>query len=376
MISPPPRRLLLAALAALVACLAGGCPGPHIPTGTRTTPLAQPGAELLERWRWVRVPHVDVRLEAVPGADGGKMVLRATFAKSGLERRFVAFEARPEGDALLAKALVLRCRLTLTEGTAPRLALVVLEGDGGAWFKRGRPLTQGGAFAEARLSVASLRPAAFSQDPDGTLTWDVKTRTWLGLVVDGPAQGVLEISRARFSPEPYRPTEPLRLTGDGPGVWSQSKDPAVTGTITTPTEGPGGAPCMKYEFAMPGGRHMYAIPRTPARGDDFGAYRALRFTYKATLPEGIDGLLVTLQEANGAQYYVDGTSERHAARPAADWTTVTIPFTAFGLGDWSKDDNGRLDLEQVDTICIGCHGTTSAPRGQGVIWVADLEFVP
>ena len=244
----------------------------RLPRGPDSHGDSQPGAELLERWRWVRVPHVDVRLEAVPGVDGGKMALRATFAKSGDERRFVAFETRLEGDAALAKALVLRYRLTLTEGTAPRLALVVLEGDGGAWFKSGRPLKPGGTFAEARLSVAGLRPAAFSQDRDGTLTWDVKTRTWLGLVVDGPAKGVLEISRARFTPEPYRPTEPLRLTGDGPGVWSQSKDPAVTGTITTPKEGHPARGHRRPARRPPGGRRR----PVPHRRDQREARRAPR----------------------------------------------------------------------------------------------------
>lgn len=374
---PTPGRLSAACLAAclLLAC---GCVQRRAatPGASTATPLSQPGAALLKRWRWIPAVNVDVDLKAMPEADGSAMALRAAFTKEGDERRLVAFETRLEGEAATAKALVLRYRLRVTDGASPRLGLVVFESDGGAWFRTGRPLPQRDQFGEERLSLARLRPAAFSQDPDGALTWNEGTRTWLGLLVDGPAKGVFEVSRAAYTPEPYRPSEPLRITGDGPGVWGQSNDPAVKGTLTTPAEGPDGKPCMKYEFTMPGGRHMYAIARTPARGDEFSAYKALRFTYKAALPPGIGGLFVALQEANGAQYYIDGKSEGTVAQPTAEWKTITIPFAELKLGQWSKDDNGALDLDQVDAICIGCHGTTSARTGKGAIWVADVLFVP
>jgi hypothetical protein len=179
------------------------------------------------------------------------------------------------------------------------------------------------------------------------------------------------LGRAAFTSEPYRPTEPIRLTGDGPGVWVTGYDPAAQVKVSLPDEGPGGRPCMKAEFAFPGRRHMYVIPALPVPESDLDGYRALRFTYKAKLPRGIAGLLVCLWERGSAQYYAD------PAPPASDeWKTVTISFEDLKLGAWSKDRNGRLDLDQIASIVIGVHGTAAEDAASGVIWATDVEFVP
>jgi hypothetical protein len=116
---------------------------------------------------------------------------------------------------------------------------------------------------------------------------------------------------------------------------------------------------------------MYAIPSTPVPEQGLEGYRALRFTYKASLPAGIKGLLVTLGEHGGGQYFAD------PAPPAsADWTTITIPFENFKKAGWAKDTNEKLDLDQVDRLMIGVHGTASGAGGGGCIWVTDIEFVP
>jgi hypothetical protein len=193
----------------------------------------------------------------------------------------------------------------------------------------------------------------------------------VGLTIDGPAEGVLEISDVRFTREPYKPTKSLRITGDGPGVWSVGKDPAVEATLTTPNEAPGGKACMKFEFKVPGGRHMYAIPSTPVPDTELDGYRALRFTYKAALPDGIKGLLVTVGEHGGGQFYADPPPPA-----SAEWTTVTIPFASLKFAPWSKDPNGRFDLGQVDRVMIGTHGTASGKGGPGVICVTDVELIP
>jgi len=83
---------------------------------------------------------------------------------------------------------------------------------------------------------------------------------------------------------------------------------------------------------------------------EWGGYRGLQFTYKATLPAGnptLQGLLVSLHERDGSQYYASP-----APPPAADWKTMTIPFTSFKLGEWSKDENGRLDVDQIASVSI------------------------
>jgi hypothetical protein len=334
--------------------------------------LAQPEVNVpLTQLKLATASGVEAKL--APAADSalGKGAVRVTFRKAGDERRMLALEARPAGAIAGARAVALRYRLTLAKGEAPRLALVCFDGNGGAWFKVGsEPLAVGDA-AEARLPVGSLKPAAFSAEPGAELDWDKVQRVWLGAVFDGPAEGTFELADARFTSEAYRPTRPLRITGDGPGAWSAGQDPAVQSALTTPNEGPGGKACMKYELVLPGGRHMYAIPSTPMPTAEVEGYRALRFAYKATIPEGIQGLLVMLGEQGGAQYWADPMPP-----PSAEWTTITIPFDRFTLGTWTKDPDGKLDIEQVNRVFIGVHGTAAGNGGSGTIWATDVEFVP
>lgn len=297
--------------------------------------------------------------------------VKVAFTKNDQQRRLLALEARPHGDQAGAKTLLLSYRLDLAPGQQPRFAVVVFDADGGSWFKVGAEPLETGAPAEARLPVAALKETAFSDDESGKLEWEHIVRVWVGLVLEGPAQGSFSISEARFTDEPYRPSRPLRITGDGPGEWTVGKDPAVQATLTTPNEGPGGKPCMKFEFRFPGGRHMWATPSTPMPGADLEGYRALRLTYKAALPEGIAGVLLMIGEANGSQYFADPPPP-----PAAEWRTITIPLDRFKLGSWSEDDNEQLDLPQAARVFVGVHGTASGQGGPGVIWAADVELVP
>jgi len=162
------------------------------------------------------------------------------------------------------------------------------------------------------------------------------------------------------------------VTGDDPGQWVASQDPAVVSTLTTPNEGPGGRPCMKYEFTVPTGRHMFCIPGTIIPAGDLEGYTGLQFTYKATIPAGQGNLLVSVQERGGAQYYADP-----GPPPSADWTTVTVPLTSFKFATWSRDDNNQFDIADLIRVNIGCHGV---PQGegnrQGLIMVSDVQFVP
>ena len=233
-----------------------------------------------------------------------------------------------------------------------------------------RPL-EAPELCEVRLPLASFRRAAFAQDEDEEIQWSQVERLWLGLVLDGPAEGTLALTRAVLTDEPYRPTAPLKVTNGAPGNWSVAHDRAATAKTTTPAEGPDGKPCMRLDYAFPGGRHMYVVPSTPLPEAELEGYGALRFTYKATLPEGIDGLLVMLMERDGTQYFAD------PAPPASDeWKTITIPFASFQRGTWSPDENDRLDLNDVGRVAIGLHGTTTETQGKGTIWAADVQFVP
>lgn len=326
--------------------------------------------------------------------DGGAIEdpVTVAWAKRTADRRLLPLEITPDGTLSGAKALSMKCLLNVIEGRAPRLAIVLFEREGGVWFKinpqplavldpeKDVPTTSESLEAdtdlaswgeEIRLPLKALQQAAFSQDADGELQCDQVTKVWIGLVLDGPANGAMSIHEARFTAEPFRPTQTLRVTGDEPGVWRVSRDAAVQAEIGTPDEGTDGKACMKFAFTFPAGRHMYALPRTQLPNVEVEAYKALRFTYKATLPAGIDGLLVSLFEQDGSQYRA-----KNPPPPSADWQTVTLPFSDFALGEWSRDENGRLDMDQIRSLTIGLHGTARADRTSGAILATDVELVP
>lgn len=315
---------------------------------------------------------ITARLDRIADADAGKPAVKVTFTKSDDTRRFLALEARPSGYPVNPRSVALRYRLQLTKGNAPRLAMILYAQGGGSWFKvGGQALEAANTFTDGRLSLTALRQTAFSEDVKGQLAWDQIGKVWIGLILDGPAEGTFEVSQARLTTEPYKPTQPLRITGVGPGSWSLAADGAVLGKITTPNEGPDGKPCMKFEFTMPGHRHMYALPTTSIPSAELDGYTALRFTYKAALPPGISGLLVTLAEQGGGQYYAD------PAPPAsANWSTITIPFDKFKFASWSKDQNDKLDIDEVGSIIIGMHGAGNGDTVSGTISATDVEFIP
>ncbi|NCO42690.1 MAG: hypothetical protein COZ06_33015 [Armatimonadetes bacterium CG_4_10_14_3_um_filter_66_18] len=326
------------------------------------------GAGGVEDLRLVPFTNLTAKLDKVKAADAEGV--RVTFEKTGDERRLLALEApvqqAPEG----AKALSVTCRLRLTQGESPRLALVIYEKDGGAWFKVSTRPLRTGDLGEVRMPLVSFSRAAFSQDADTELQWGQAERVWLGLAIDGPAKGTWELTKAFFTSEPYRPAQALRITGDGPGTWTVGKDPDAKGVVSTPNEGPDGKACMRFDLTFPGGRHMYALPATPLPAAELEGYRALKFTYKATLPAGLKGLLVTLRERGGGQYIIDPPPP-----PTDDWKTLEVPFADFVLGGWAKDENQRLDLDQLDAILIGTHGIATQ-GGDGTILATDVEFVP
>jgi hypothetical protein len=114
---------------------------------------------------------------------------------------------------------------------------------------------------------------------------------------------------------------------------------------------------------------MYLTPSVPVPAADLEGYTALRFRYRATLPEGVKGLLVTLSERGGGQWYVEPPA-------SPEWTTIRLPFTQFANADWGKDPDGKLDIEQIAGLIIGTHGTATGEGGSGQIQVCDIEFVP
>lgn len=352
------RVLVIVALAVLAGIGSG-------PARQELHELAADRAFSLTAFTPAPVGGVDTQLREL--GDGG---LQLSFRSREEARRLVAVESRPEGEPAGIRSLQLRCRLRLAEGHAPRLAAVFFEGDG-VWFKVSALPVPVGEWVEGRLPLTSLRRAAFSKDESGPLRWERVEKVWVGLVVDGPTEGTIEFDDVRLSTRPYRATEPLPLAVEDPSRWSVGKDEAVSARLTTPDDGPGGGPCMKVEFTFPGGRHMYLVPTIRVPEADLEGYGALQFTYRAALPDGIEGLLVMLIEEGGAQYYAEP-----APPPSLDWTTLSIPFEQFTLGGWTADANGKLDLDRVGSIAIAVHGTAAGGGGSGVIHAAEVRFAP
>jgi len=312
---------------------------------------------------------VEASLSVDASGPNGEQAAVLTFAKKGEDRRFVGLGGPVETDGATPQSFTALYSLRLESGNAPRLALVVFDEAANGWYRLGPPATAG-EWVTDDMPVGSLVPAGFNRDPASPLDWSAVRRAWLGLVLEGDVSGQLTLADARLSEEPYRATKPAPIVCDAPGSWSAGCDPAVVWTLTYPDEAPDGSACMKFEYSFPGGRHMYAVPSVPCPVGLADGYGALQFKYKATVPAGINGLLVMLGEG-GAQWYAEPPPP-----PSEDWTTITIPFGQFQLGPWTQDDNGKLDLGKVDRVMVGLHGTAQDQAASGTIWVKDLCFAP
>jgi len=312
-------------------------------------------------------PQVKADIQTVPRADGDSPALKLTFTKEGDERRLLAIEAPSPGDLTGCVSFVVRYRLRIANGQAPRLALVLFEKDGGTWLKVAPVLIKCDDFTDCPFSLETLRRARFSPDTGRDLQWNRIEKIRLGLVIDGPARGAFELSKAAFSKEPYRPTKPLDIPFLDEDLWSVGKDRAAKGTVTIDKANG----CMRFDFSFPGGRHMYDIPSVAVPDVELQGYGALRLTYKARIPSGIPGLLVMLRERDGSQYYADPPPP-----PSDDWKTITIPFSNFTLGRWTRDENDKLDIAQIGSVSIGLHGTASEREASGYIMTSQIQFIP
>lgn len=355
-----PRYLWRGAALLGLAALAIGCARYPVAEGPRAA------------WSVVPVAGVAARLDALDAGDGGGQALRLRFATGGPERRFVAIEGKPQGDPATATALSAWYRLVLDGGSPPKLALLVLESDGGAWFRLGPAPLATDATAEARLPLSGFRKAAFAQDADPEPRWEQAERFQLGLVFEGPAEGTLELGTVAFTTGSARPTTPLPIPFANPSLWSIGKDAAAQCRLVPGKDGPNGQPSMRIEFAFPGGRHIFVTPSLRLQDFELDGYRGVRFAYKASLPKGIPGLLVMVTErADNSQYHLE------QAPPASEeWTIADIAFARLKLGQWSKDENGQLDLADVVGLIIGVHGTAADPQASGWILVSQIELVP
>lgn len=299
-----------------------------------------------------------------PQAAGPKVSV--DFAKPGEERRFLALETAPLKPLAAYQAMELTFSAQAEAGVSLMPAIMVYERDGAVWFRSGRAIenTPGKTL---RLSLAGMRQAAFSTNAGPDVAWDKVNRLWFGFLADGKGTGSFAVTKLVLTSEPYRPTEPVSVFDPNAARWSVSADPAVKKELTT-TKDEQGRAVLKDSFTFPGGRHMYLVPTQPVPEIDMGGYSGLRFTYKATAPEGINGLLVSVTEGGG-QFVAT------PAPPASgEWQSVVIPFADFKLASWSKPQDTKLDLDAISGISFGMHGVSKG--GDGEILLRDIEVVP
>ena len=119
--------------------------------------------------------------------------------------------------------------------------------------------------------------------------------------------------------------------------------------------------------------------------------RALRAHYRIEprklpgLVRSVDGLVGTgvrvwLKTDTAAMVVLglverDGSSYMHAVRTLpGEWLHMEARFAAFGLSDDSKDENGRLDLEQVGTLVIAdAGGFLPGADGERTLCIDEYE---
>ena len=296
-------------------------------------------------------------------------VLTIRFKKDGVERRMVAFKMKPAENLFEQKGLDLEARVKLSEGQTARPCVMFVEKNGGSWCRVGMPFAQNG-FEKVRVNLASsLRQAAFSHDENGKIDWADVVEVYVGAVVEGKGDGVLSIRRVVLTNEKFVPSKPLLIKLPMAKEVSRSADPAAKCAIEDTEDD--GERVLKETFKFPLGRHMYFTPTFRLPDLDYASYSGFRLTYKATIPQPIGGLLVTVSEGGG-QFVAP------SPKATAEWLSIELKFKDFKMAGWAKKkgDNPQLDVAGITSMMIGCHGTANGGNGEGEIWIRKIELIP
>ncbi|MCS7191796.1 MAG: hypothetical protein NZ937_02280 [Armatimonadetes bacterium] len=288
------------------------------------------------------------------------------FVKTSGERRPLLLEIT-SSEIAKAKSVAIRFRLKLAKAQTASLVILAFGQSGEVWFKVSSPVLANVGEYELAIPLKGLQLAAFSEVKKAFDPMKVR-RFQIGLALDGKCEGVWEIYSISLIDKPFRPIKPFALPFSPEIQLFLVHDTAAKPKTAIVSED--GKLIWRTEFSIPGGRHMYVLPILPVPDTDLTGYSGLRLIYRARLPMGIKALLITLVERDGSHYYTDWL-----ATPTDEWKTLTIPFNEFRLGGWSQDENGKLDLDQIGSIIVGIHGTTSEQEGSGTIEVKSISFV-
>jgi hypothetical protein len=108
---------------------------------------------------------------------------------------------------------------------------------------------------------------------------------------------------------------------------------------------------VTFPITFTGDCDRWAYPRATFDGaQDWRGYQAIAFEYRLDTDDDSTTARIQVIETGGSSYLP-------GAEPATkEWRRVVTPFSMMGWGSSSPaDGDGKLDLDQVGSILVGCN---------------------
>jgi len=135
------------------------------------------------------------------------------------------------------------------------------------------------------------------------------------------------------------------------------------------TAGPEGTPAAVLEFEYVTGKYNWNWGTVSLGSVDPAGTVSVRVTYRTDMPKDFPGLNVMVRESTRAGYWAPKALPPSPKR----FSTETMPLDELTLPAWSKDDNGKLDIDLIRHVSIGVE---TGAAGKGRIVISDVELVP
>jgi hypothetical protein len=199
---------------------------------------------------------------------------------------------------------------------------------------------------EAQVELAPLgrESLSFALTP-GPSAAPGTVKVWVRGAFPGPKVAP-SVSHARVDLSSVEPTRRESLNLESPAAWK----PNISGNGTMEVKaGAEGGVSFPIAFTAAGDRWCYpSAPFDPPR--DWRKFQALAFEYRFDTDDPGTVVRAQIIEKGGSAYITP-------AYPASrEWRRVVALFTDCGYGPWSaKDEDGRLDLDDVGGLLIGCN---------------------
>jgi hypothetical protein len=154
------------------------------------------------------------------------------------------------------------------------------------------------------------------------------------------------VSYVRFDLATIKPKDRLDLNLGRVEAWEPNIPPYGKMEIKP---GPDGGVAFPITFTGPGDRWCY--PRVRFAGaQDWCQYQALAFEYRFDTDDDTTSARAQVIETGGSSYICPVLPAKK------DWQRAVALFADMEYGSWSpKDADGKLDLDQIGSILIGCN---------------------